>query len=780
MAEATDSNDEAVASTPFLETLQVPIEGDAPAGDDVLYGDEFQRLKIEVDAIGSASGEADYEQIVELARTVLTEQSKDLRAAGYLVLGEARVNGAEGVAEAMRGIWLMIDEYWEELYPDGMRGRGGALQFIGDRLPDWLEAASFEKEDRPALVTTLEVLEKIQTFSLEEMGEHAPSLSGLVGDLEDEIDDLPEPDPDPEPETKSESAAEPEAESDGSTEASTDEEPSPEETEKESETEEAASAEPLSPFLEELCDPIDEEAPAGEDVLYGDEFQRLKIEVDAIGSASGEADYEQIIELARTVLTEQSKDLRAAGYLVLGEARVNGAEGVAEAMRGIRIMIDQYWEKLYPERMRSRGGALQFIGDRLPDWLASVSFEQEDRTALVTTLEILEEIQTFSLEEMGEHAPSLSGLVGDLEDEIDDLPEPEPEPEPDPEPESDSDASTDASTSEETTSDKNSSTPSSSGTASAAPTEVGSGDDAEQVVRTAAGYYREEDLTNPMSYRLIRSMRWSPLQSEPPNEGGTTRFEAPREQRREYLEGLLEEEEYETLVEEAESAFQGGDVHVWFDLQRLVAAALDALGKPYEEARQAVMVELAVLVDRVPRLLSLSFQNDVPFATPLTVDWIENEVQPLLGDGEEAEGAAADEVATVTEDHEEARKELSSGSLEEALACMEEGADEDTSEKERFYRQLYTANLCVKGDQPQIARPLLDELAQVIDEYTLDEWNPSLAIEVWSSRCQCYDLLAESASEEQAAGLRAEADASFEKVCQTDPVQAVSMRNRRS
>ncbi len=774
MDEEAESNTGEAASgslSPFLEKVQAPIDEEAPTGEDVLYGEDFQRLKVEIDAIGSASGETDYELIVELARRVLTEQSKDLRAAGYLALGEARVNGATGVAEAMRGIQLLINQYWDDLYPEGMRGRGGALQFIGDRLPDWLQTASFEKEDRAALVATLEVLEEIQAFSLEEMGEHAPALSGLVGDLEDEIDDLPEPEPEPDPQPDADSEAAESASSDASSEESASSEDAGDATE-----EEDAPSEPLSPFLEELSTPIEEDAPAGEDVLYGEDFQRLKMEIDEIGSASGETDYELIVELARTVLTEQSKDLRAAGYLALGEARVNGATGAAEAMRGIRILIDQYWDELYPEGTRGRGGALQFIGDRLPDWLKSASFEQEDRSALVTVLDVLEEVQTFSLEEMGEHAPALSGLVGDLEDEIDDLPEPEPEP--DPKSESESDGATDG---ESAASDESTATSTSSSTSSTASTEVASSSDADQVVRTAAGHYRDEDLTNPISYRLMRAIRWGSIQSEPPNEGGTTRFEAPREQRREYLEGLLEDEEYETLVEEAESSFQGGGFHVWLDLQRLVAAALDALGAPYEEARTVVMFDLAAFVHRVPSLLSLTFQNDVPFASPLTVDWIENEVQPLVGGnvGSGGEAAATDGIGTVAEDHEEARKKLSGGSLEEALSILEDGAAQDSSEKETFYRQLYTASLCVKGDQPEIARPLLDELDHTIEQYTLDAWDPSLALEVWSNRCRCYDLLAEEAPQEEAEALRAEADASFEKICRTDPVQAVSVENRR-
>ena len=426
--------------------------------------------------------------------------------------------------------------------------------------------------------------------------------------------------------------------------------------------------------------------------------------------------------------------------------------------------------------MRSRGNALQFIGDRLPDWLQSASFEPDDRPALNTLLESLEEVQAFSMEEMGEHAPSLSGLLNELEDHVSDLPAPEPESGAD---ESEPEDAEPTSESEATSS---TSTDAAGAEASPAETNITSETEAAQMVRTVAGYYREDDLTHPAPYRLMRTMRWESLQSAPPNEGGTTRFQAPREQRREYLKGLLDDGEYETLVREGESSFQSGTFHVWLDLQRLIATALDALGDPYREARQAVLVDVAVLVDRVPSLLSLTFQDGTPFASPLTVDWIEADVQSQLGGGESsAEGASdGDELSEVEADLEEARTELNGGSLERALSIIRTATGQGPSKKEVFHRQFHAASLCVKGEKPVVARPILDDLAEVIEEHTLDRWDPALALEVWTARCQCYDRLAqETDSEEQSQQFRAEAEVSFDRICEIDPAHAVTVAGRR-
>lgn len=530
----------------------------------------------------------------------------------------------------------------------------------------------------------------------------------------------------------------------------------------------------LSPFLQAVRAPIDDDHPAGDSVTYDDDFQQLKTQINEIGSASGEADYATICELARRILTEKSKDLRAAGYLVIGEARQNGAAGLAESVHAVRLLVDTFWDDLYPakRRMRGRSSALQFISDRLGDWLERATFEPGDREPLVATRDHLKAIQDFGLQEMGEHAPALSGLLKTLDKAIGKLPEPEPDEPEAAEPDDASDSPPDASAARPPAG----ATPR---TGATAPTDIGSGTDALKAVRAVAAYLLEQDRTDPAPYRLMRSLRWGTLRTEPSHEGGTTRIEAPMEPRRAYLGGLLEKGEYQTLVEESESSFQSETFHFWLDLQRLLSSALDALGKPYQDARDAVMIDTALLVERVPRLPTLAFRDGTPFADPLTQDWIETQVRPLLaGDGASAGGDSGPRMA-VAEHYSEARKRLGSGSLEDALALMNEGAAEDTSAEETFHRRLYTATLCMKGSQPAVARPLLDTLSAAIERHALDTWNPSLALEVWTSRCQCYDLLAQNAAPDDKPSLVAEADDAFDKICQVDAAAAVAVASRR-
>jgi type VI secretion system protein VasJ len=548
------------------------------------------------------------------------------------------------------------------------------------------------------------------------------------------------------------------------------------------ETETQTDEDALSPFLQQVKAPISEDQPTGASVTYDDDFQQLKTQINEIGAASGEASYETIVKLAKRILTEKSKDLRAAGYLVIGAAREGGTEGMAEAVAAVRLLIDTYWEELYPakRRMRGRGSALQFISDRLGDWIETATFGPSDREPLVAARDDLKAIQDFGLKEMGEHAPAFSGLNKVLERAIRKLPEPEPEPDPE--------AEADATEEEEeaATPDQPGSEPEPSASSSpprsqpSAPADIGSEGDAVDAVVKVAAYLRNEDATNPTAYRLMRALRWGGLRKAPSNDGGKTRIPAPREQRRTFLRNLYEQDQYERLLEEGESSFQSGAFHFWLDLQRFVASALEALGKPYAEAHQAVLADTALLVHRLPDLATLTFSDGTPFADPLTADWIETQVQPLLVGDESGSGSSgADGQMAATQQYEEARKTLGSGDLAEALEIMRDGAVQDASQKETFHRQLYIATLCLKGGQPSIAQPLLDDLDAAIERHAIDAWDPPLALEVWTHRCQCYDALAQKAPDADKAELFKQADQAFEKICRVDATRAVSIASRR-
>ena len=76
---------------------------------------------------------------------------------------------------------------------------------------------------------------------------------------------------------------------------------------------------------------------------------------------------------------------------------------------------------------------------------------------------------------------------------------------------------------------------------------------------------------------------------------------------------------------------------LWLDPHRYASAALDSLG--HADAKVAYLKELALLLQRAPELVTLTFNDGVPFADEQTRAWIDAEVRPMLGAGGAATAA---------------------------------------------------------------------------------------------------------------------------------------------
>lgn len=182
--------------SPMLTAINAPISGKNPAGEDVTYDDDFQRMKAEVDQIASASSTGvDFKELARLGEIILASKSKDLRVAAFFVMALERTRGLSGLAEGLLGIEMLIDNYWDEMYPPLKRiaGRQNALQSMSDRVKDWIASRTPDADDRQHLERALESVRRLQTVTMERMGERAPAISGLSQAIEELLRKAPRP-----------------------------------------------------------------------------------------------------------------------------------------------------------------------------------------------------------------------------------------------------------------------------------------------------------------------------------------------------------------------------------------------------------------------------------------------------------------------------------------------------------------------------------------------------------------------------------------------------------
>lgn len=519
-----------------------------------------------------------------------------------------------------------------------------------------------------------------------------------------------------------------------------------------------------SPLVSELTSPLSGESATGVDVQYDDDFQRLKAEVDRFSSASGETDFEQVVTLARQLLRSRTKDLLVVAYLTLGLMRTRGTEGLAEGWAVAEALVGAYWEGLYPQKAVRRRNALQFMADRSRDWLQQRQEEapvEAERWALTSALTSVKALQGRVLEALGSEAPALSGVAAALSERLRRIPEPEPAPAPPAVPDppavtSDSPAAAPepppaATSPPEPVAEPAPAPPAPAPppAAQAAPAANGvngaslalaSADDVRLALLKMVRFLIDADSTDPLPYRLARAYAWRRYQAAPAHEGGQTLIWSPDAKKVAQLERWVQGDAPLAVLKYAEAyLFDEEPFDLWLTLQRYVVAALEALGPDHARAAEAVMVELALFLRRVPELVWLRFKDDVPFADPMTVEWIETAVLPLLGSGEPAGGDTVDALA---EQFGEARKLLGMGDVAAAIAQMQAGAEQDRSQKDRFRRRFFLAQLCMRSGQAAAARTLLEGLDADVAHYHLDDWDPALALEVWSDLYTCYQNLA--------------------------------------
>lgn len=131
-----------------LDKILAPIEGENSAGENLRYDpvyDEIKEARREDEVLEQGEWQhelktADWPKVFDLAVDTLTARSKDLQIAVWLFEALVKLDGFPGVAAGLKIINSLLNEYWENLYPeiedDDLDYRVGPLELLNDKL--WL------------------------------------------------------------------------------------------------------------------------------------------------------------------------------------------------------------------------------------------------------------------------------------------------------------------------------------------------------------------------------------------------------------------------------------------------------------------------------------------------------------------------------------------------------------------------------------------------------------------------------------------------------------------
>jgi type VI secretion system protein ImpA len=137
--------------------------------------------------------------------------------------------------------------------------------------------------------------------------------------------------------------------------------------------------------ISDLFDPISTDQPAGVDLRWTPEWDRIKEarrSDDGLESGkwakkeSKSADWRLVRELTLPLLRERSKDLQLGMWLTEANLKLQGFEGFRDGLRLIRELMVRYWDKgLYPpmeEGPEDRAGPLEWLNNKLVDSITAI------------------------------------------------------------------------------------------------------------------------------------------------------------------------------------------------------------------------------------------------------------------------------------------------------------------------------------------------------------------------------------------------------------------------
>jgi type VI secretion system protein ImpA len=296
--------------------------------------------------------------------------------------------------------------------------------------------------------------------------------------------------------------------------------------------------------------------------------------------------------------------------------------------------------------------------------------------------------------------------------------------------------------------------------------------DAIKKVAEAASFLRRREPQSPASYLMLRGLRWGELRAAI-EQADPTKLEAPPTELRRHLKKLLLDKKHEELLDAAENAMSLPCGRAWLDMQRFVVEACEALGSGYEAIARAIRSELKALVTDIPQLLDATLMDETPAANAETRAWLVSlsQAPAATPDTDGAARAASSNglgsrwPGQPGDAYVSAVQALREGQERKAFEILQQDIARKRSGRERFRRRMQLVEICASTNKPNVAQPILDDIAAAIENHKLDEWeDPALIASALAMLMKMsVKIQADKAAQQKL----------FERICRLDPAQAL-------
>lgn len=471
--------------------------------------------------------------------------------------------------------------------------------------------------------------------------------------------------------------------------------------------------------------------PCGEDPKYDSVYEEIREEIAKMaGIGHGATDWNKVVKQSLEMLETSAKEINLMTYLVAGLAITDGAAGLVVGLETYDAFLKQYWDTMYPskKKVKIRARSVEWLNDRLTESRSEGQMDSKDHAQVTRIVELLETLKTTVADLFPEPPTNFRALRNGFDEHLATLePEPEPEPEPEGEPETEGEEqAAEAAPKAEAKPAPPKKKPTAAKPAVAvelpALEEGASLDALTEILRNIAEQVRQANATEPMAYQLLRHASWTGAQLPRHDGSMQTMIPAPAPEQIESLKNMFSKAAWADLLARTDGLLSSKPL--WLDLQFYGAMACTNLGPDYQGILNVIQFETFNLIEKLPKLQELKFDDGTPFASTQCRDWL-SQLGALLGG---AGAGGSDPVA----DMKSAVMQKGVDQFGDAMTLAQDFLDHARDPRESFRMKLEMTAFCLEAKQCLWAYSLCKSLAAQIDRHHLDSWEPSLAARAWS------------------------------------------------
>lgn len=466
--------------------------------------------------------------------------------------------------------------------------------------------------------------------------------------------------------------------------------------------------------LAKVIAPFEALEGVGKDFTYQSDFEWLDTEVMKVGSLSHESiEWNKIEELSIRILAESSKDLRVLSFLMQALQQKGTWSDMVASLHYLAGFIDPFWEVAYPfnkSDKRSAQGRNRLLVQILKRSIQALEYLSNEKTCNADEIKALTEI-TNQLESVFKQHLIESRELSNLKRVI-------------------------AQIGEQTvlnTTTQGSGLDGGQNKKAQGATQLDSMididvTDTEFLPKLTRLFY---EINEPLLALSIRRLSlWSNINEAPPHEkNGETTLSSPSSGLIAKYKGFLNQNNI-SLDEWAELEESLTKAPFWLEGHYISAQIISALKGPLYA--DIIREYLKKFIEKIPNLISLTFNNGVPFISVEAKAWVNDESRNQSSASlEQLENDHHDNLGqyqSVAWNHyeEEVEHIYQNNGFYEALQTVHSNIASAINLREKTMWQWALSRLFFLEKMPEIASQNDQLVLRMLHETTLNEWEPQL------------------------------------------------------